>query len=308
MLNVLGFQINPIESFSANYIEALSSSDLGLLASVGVTGIKPLNPLVALDAAQVVAWEDFNAALGTPITILPSGATVALSDSAADIEGMSPGQLDALASIGVSVIAVTDGVLALSFAPAGSGLGVGIIALENPGSTFTAPLSGVDGDDVLELPGSTVLAFNASGSTLQVTTDAGSFDFTNVTYDNPIVGYAEATDTTTDPGHDLVAITFVAGPNIVITTDTVILPGALAGDASFTAGDPGTLQLNQPSLFTGTIFGFVAGDEIDLPSAAYTGSGTATLATGNKLQILEGGQTYVCNSIPRRTIPAQPFS
>ena len=307
MLNVLGFQINPIKSFSANYIEALSSSDLGLLASVGVTGIKPLNPLVALDAAQVVAWEDFNAALGTPITILPSGATVALSDSAADIEGMSPGQLDALASIGVSVIAVTDGVLALSFAPAGSGLGVGIIALENPGSTFTAPLSGVDGDDVLELPGSTVLAFNASGSTLQVTTDAGSFDFTNVTYDNPIVGYAEATDTTTDPGHDLVAITFVAGPNIVITTDTVILPGAFAGDASFTAGDPGTLQLNQPSLFTGTIFGFVAGDEIDLPSAAYTGSGTATLATGNKLQISEGGQTYVLQLDPTANYTGATF-
>ena len=55
----------------------------------------------------------------------------------------------------------------------------GTIVLENPGATITAAFDGINGGDVLELPGTKVVSLTTTGGVLKVVTDAGSFDFTN---------------------------------------------------------------------------------------------------------------------------------
>ena len=105
MLNVLGFQINPVESFSASDIEAFTSTDLGLLASVDVFEAKATDTSVTLNVAEVEAWES----IGLISILAPAGETVALVDTAADIAGLSELQLEGLAQIGVNLITVMDG-------------------------------------------------------------------------------------------------------------------------------------------------------------------------------------------------------
>ncbi len=58
--------------------------------------------------------------------------------------------------------------------------------------------------DVLELPGTSVGNVTFGANSLSVTTDAGSYDFTNVSYLSPVNGYTAAVDPTTG----LEAITF----------------------------------------------------------------------------------------------------
>ena len=121
---------------------------------------------------------------------------------------------DAPTDPGESYYVANGGMVFLAATPAGaSGLeyqdgSTGTIALADPGATITADLFYVAGGDVLELPGTTVKNVTFGTSSLSVTTDAGSYDFTNVDYfPSPLAGYTSAVD----PRTGLVAITFVAG-------------------------------------------------------------------------------------------------
>ena len=120
---------------------------------------------------------------------------------------------DAPTDPGESYYVANGGMVFLAATPAGaSGLeyqdgSTGTIALADPGATITADLFYVAGGDVLELPGTTVKNVTFGTSSLSVTTDAGSYDFTNVDYfPSPLAGYTSAVD----PRTGLVAITFVA--------------------------------------------------------------------------------------------------
>ena len=81
----------------------------------------------------------------------------------------------------------TGGMIELAAAPAATStfdyLGAGTIALENPGATTAATFENVGVGDVLELPGTAVNNVSFGGSSLTVTTNAGSYAFTNVNYE-----------------------------------------------------------------------------------------------------------------------------
>jgi hypothetical protein len=57
-------------------------------------------------------------------------------------------------------------------------------------------------------------------------------------------------------------------------------------------GSPATLKLDAATMPTNVIVGFAPGDTIDLAGVAFSSTGTVTLASGNVLQIVEGGSTY----------------
>ncbi len=84
-------------------------------------------------------------------------------------------------------------------------VGGGTIALEHPAASSAATINLFLGD-TLELPGSSVSNVSFGTNSLAVTTSAGTYAFTNVTYlDTPPTGFTAAHDATTG----LEAITFV---------------------------------------------------------------------------------------------------
>ena len=106
---------------------------------------------------------------------------------------------------------------------------------------------------------------------------------------------------------DVTGVVTGAGSAVISGAGIIEFGAGSAENTSFAAGATGTLVLDQVAVFTGTIFGFAVGDEIDLASVVYTGSGSATLATGNKLEVSEGGQTYVLQLDPSATYTDAAF-
>jgi hypothetical protein len=98
------------------------------------------------------------------------------------------------------------------------------IALKDPGATNAATLSGLVPGDVLELPGTSVSAATFGATSLSLTTDAGTYAFSKVEYDDPVTGYTAALDAITG----LVAITFT-GPD-VFEQNVKATSGPLSGD------------------------------------------------------------------------------
>ena len=86
--------------------------------------------------------------------------------------------------------------------------GPGTFALRDPGATIATTLYGVTRQDVLELPGSTVSAVNFGTASLTITTDSGTYDFSDVNYVGSVTGYIAAFDTVTG----LEAVTFTGAP------------------------------------------------------------------------------------------------
>jgi hypothetical protein len=82
--------------------------------------------------------------------------------------------------------------------------GIGTIALFAPAATTSAQFSGVDPGDVLELPGTWVSDLTFGHDSLTVTTDAGTYAFTNFQTNAAVTAYSAAFD----PGTGLAAITF----------------------------------------------------------------------------------------------------
>jgi hypothetical protein len=73
-------------------------------------------------------------------------------------------------------------------------------------------------------------------------------------------------------------------------------------------GTPGgTLEIDSPFLPTAPITGVAAGDIIDLRSISFDASGTATVASGNQLQIIENGATYGLQLDPMQTFSGAQF-
>jgi hypothetical protein len=109
---------------NASDIEQASPNQLAQLASAGVTAVQIGDGSVQLDAAQAEALED-------PVDIVvPIGDTVTLADSAAAIEALMPGQIEALQTIGFTNLEATDASLQFTVAQALAvdlaNLGVGV--------------------------------------------------------------------------------------------------------------------------------------------------------------------------------------
>jgi hypothetical protein len=87
--------------------------------------------------------------------------------------------------------------------------GPATVALSHPGATITTALYDLEREDVLELPGTSVSAVHFGTASLTITTNAGTYDFTDVSYDGSVTGYVASID----PATGLEAITFTGAPD-----------------------------------------------------------------------------------------------
>ena len=182
-------------------------ADADLLVNTGAS--LTVNAL-SLGADSTLEAESANFTLQGPLTAA-SGAmlTAGLDAVVTDDAPSDPGAVYTVENGGELILAAPVAATSeLIYGSSNTGGPGGTIVLENPGATITAALDGINGGDVLELPGTKVVSLTTTGGVLKVVTDAGSFDFTKPSYDSPIFGYSAEEDTTTDPGTDLVAITF----------------------------------------------------------------------------------------------------
>jgi hypothetical protein len=157
-----------------------------------------------------------------------AGATLTIQDTIASV---GPGNLEATGTGAVIVNnAATDpgetyqaeqgGTVILAAKPAvTSGLSYdqfgssGTFALEDPGATIAAQVTNVGAGDVLELPGLRIKSVSATTSSLDVTTNIGTYDFTDVSFLSSAAGYTQAVD----PGTGLVALTFTTASDPAAT-------------------------------------------------------------------------------------------
>jgi autotransporter passenger strand-loop-strand repeat protein len=141
---------------------------------------------------------------------------------------------------GNTYLASTGGTIVLSPPPSSASFinfDSGAVALEHPAAATATPLSNVAPGDVLELPGNTVTSASFGATSLAVTTNDGTYAFTNVSYASAVAGYSAAFDAVTG----LEAITFSHSaicfcPGTLILTDRGEVPvEALAiGDRAIT--------------------------------------------------------------------------
>jgi autotransporter passenger strand-loop-strand repeat protein len=86
----------------------------------------------------------------------------------------------------------------------------------------------------------------------------------------------------------------------------VLEAGAVVSGGIVFAGS-GTLDIFGSTMPTVTISGFSAGDVIDLASIASASGGSATLGSGNVLDVVEGGSTYVLHLDPSQSYSGTQF-
>ena len=87
----------------ATNIQALTPAQIATLHQVQVTQITATNSGVVLTAAQALALENQRISLS-----VPSGSLATVSDTAANLEAMSPSQISSLGTLGVSGLRATD--------------------------------------------------------------------------------------------------------------------------------------------------------------------------------------------------------
>ncbi len=88
-----------------------------------------------------------------------------------------------------------------------------------------------------------------------------------------------------------------------------VASGGSLGSAAVTfAGIGGTLQIYGASMPGAVISGFALFDTVDLAGVGFNGNGSATLVSGNVLQIVENGQTYDLNFDPTQNFAGEQFS
>ena len=122
---------------------------------------------------------------------------------------------------GQTFIASTGGTVVLSPPPSAASFinfGSGTVALEHPAATNAIVLGEVAPGDILELPGNAVSSVSFGANSLTVTTNDGTYAFTDVIYTIPVAGYTAAFDPTTG----LEAITFAASA-VCFCSGTLIL-------------------------------------------------------------------------------------
>jgi hypothetical protein len=260
-----------IETFLASgaYQQAVEGGLLYQAESLGAL-IATDGP-VTLTVQEAESLEDgvasYQGATGQPIPLLaPPGDAVTLADTAADIEGMSAAQLGVLSAYGISGITVTDQSLTLTVPQA--------LALYDP-VPITVP------------PGDTVIVADTEAEIDSLTpaelTGLASIGVTTVEVSN-LTG---------------------AGPLSIVPGITLAISGPVPAAESITftgLGAGGVLSLSDTADMAGTIYGFSPPDTIDLADLPIDSiNGTASIQSGNVLQILENGVTYNLQLDPAQT-------
>ncbi len=254
-----------------------------VIGDLGISGIAATDGSVALSVGEAEALETADANLGTHVAVsAPAGDAVTLADTAADIEAMTPAQLGALTSIGVTAVDVTDQSITLTVAQA--------LALYDP-----VPISVPPGDTVI------VADTEAEIESLTPTEVAGL----------AAIGVKEI---------DVSNLTG-AGPLTIDGGITLAISGAVPSNETITfAGTGGTLSLNDDVAGTdaaGTIFGFSPPDTIDLTDVPYDATGISEGVSGAVLGtdptdsnqaiiVTENGNTYDLDIDPSQIFLTTP--
>jgi autotransporter passenger strand-loop-strand repeat protein len=97
-----------------------------------------------------------------------------------------------------------------------------------------------------------------------------------------------------------------AAVNDTISGGTVVLESGAVVSGGIAFAGSGTLDIFGSTMPTVTISGFSAGDVIDLASIASVG-GSAALGSGNVLDVVEGGSTYVLHLDPSQSYSSTQF-
>ena len=149
-------------SDTAANIEGLTAAQIGGLKAIGVTAIAATNASVSWTSAQAVALETAGLKVSAP-----SGDTVTLSDTAANIDGLTPTQITGLDAIGVTGI-IASGAVILSVADA--------MALETAGLAISDPTLSDTAANIESLTATEIRGLDAIGvTTIAVTNGSVSF-------------------------------------------------------------------------------------------------------------------------------------
>jgi autotransporter passenger strand-loop-strand repeat protein len=150
-------------SDTAADIEALSKTDILALHAAGVTSVAATDGSVVLSITQAQGFE-----FPLPITV-PMGDTVTIADTAANIEGLTAGDIGQLSQIGFTRITATDAPVVLTLAAA-EAFSAGRISLTAPiGDAVTVSDTAVQ---IQALTGANIAALQAAGVTGILSTDA----------------------------------------------------------------------------------------------------------------------------------------
>jgi autotransporter passenger strand-loop-strand repeat protein len=92
-----------------------------------------------------------------------------------------------------------------------------------------------------------------------------------------------------------------------ISGGTVVLETGAVASGGITFASSGTLEVFGSAMPSATISGFTSGDIIDLAAIASGAGGRAVLASGNVLDVLEGGSTYALQLNPSQSFSGDQF-
>jgi hypothetical protein len=99
-------------SETAAHLQALTAAQIKALEGAGITALISTNGAVKFSAAQTIALE------GASVTVSALGASVTLSDTAANLETLTASEIDALPTLGFSGVRATNAGIVLTVAQA----------------------------------------------------------------------------------------------------------------------------------------------------------------------------------------------
>jgi len=215
--------IDDLGGLTVNELTLASGVNLDVAANLNVVGALSMNEASTVGVNATLFVAALSMSLASSV-VVGAGATL-------DIDGPMSGALNGtLQAYGAGAVLedaapgdpgeiyqVGNGGRAIFVAPTAPGSellydatgSTGAFALTDPNSITATMLDNVAVGDMLELPGATILSASASASGLTVTTDTGTYDFTEVGYQLGVTGYTQGFDASTG----LVVLTFANASN-----------------------------------------------------------------------------------------------
>ena len=270
---------------------------------------------------------------GTIMSTGPQGTGVYLSHGNTVINGRSDSSAALIrgASYGICIPDVTATIANFGRVEATAASGIGIYL--DSGGTITNGASGLTGGVIKGGGFGILLAGLTAGTIVNFATIAGQ---TGV-----FVKATDITDTTltnagTISGTAGTAVSFSAGNDRLIVRPGAVFAGKVDGGGGsntielaagaaagtltglgtsfvsfgsvvFDAATAWTVTTDNPASFTGTIFGFAPSDSLDLTNVTFDSHGSASLLSGNVLQVTENGITYTFQLDPNQDFAGYIF-
>ena len=174
---------------SAANIQALTASQVAGFGFLGVVGVTSTDGSVTLTGAKALAYEE----AGLSLTV-PTGSTVTVADTAANLQTLTASQITALHGVGITALISTTTSIPFNVAQVLSLQAAGISLNVPPGTTVTDTASNIqNGLAGLAAYAGNITAITATGGTVTVSTAGFAADQAAL---DKIVGGFGVTDTT----------------------------------------------------------------------------------------------------------------